>query len=204
MSISIVSAKRNEMPSSLLRGMYKLRHEVFNKRLHWDVEDFGELEIDQFDYRNPNYIVAKTNQEKIIGCWRLIPTSKKYMLEEVFSEMLGEYPLPKCENIWELSRFAVVDKRPKGYMLSESTVFMIKEIIDFALENNISNYVTVTSAGVERLMKSTGIPIQRIGVQKPISIGRVKSVLCIIPINDDFISVSDRLISEYLSEKIAA
>ena len=204
MSISIISAKRNRMPASLLRGMYHLRHQVFNKRLHWDIQDFGELEIDQFDYRNPDYIIAKDLTEKIIGCWRLIPTAEKYMLEEVFDFMLGNYPLPKDETIWELSRFAVIDKKPVGHTLSEATVFMIKEIMDFALKKNISGYLAVTSVGVERLMKSAGIPMERIGNKKPLMTGNVKSVLCLIPVNEQFIDATYSLVQEYASLEVAA
>lgn len=204
MSINIISAKRNKIPAPLLRGMYRLRHEVFNKRLEWDVQDFGELEIDQFDYRNPDYIIAKNLTEKIIGCWRLIPTTEKYMLEEVFRFMLGSNPLPKNKNIWELSRFAVIDKKPIGHTLSEATVFMIKEIVDFALQRHISGYLAVTSVGVERLMKSAGIPMQRIGNKKSVYIGNVKSVLCLIPINEQFINATNNLVNEYISVEIAA
>ncbi len=192
------------MPANLLRGMYKLRHQVFNQRLHWDVQDFGEMEIDQFDYRNPHYIIAKNHGKKITGCWRLIPTTEKYMLEEVFNYMLGNEALPKSKEIWELSRFAVTDKKPAGHTLSEATVFMIKEIIDFALNKNISGYLAVTSVGVERLMISAGIPMQRIGSKKSISIGNVKSVLCLIPINEKFIKATNILIHEYEHNKIAA
>ena len=204
MSINIISANRNKMPASLLRGMYHLRYEIFNQRLHWDVEDFGELEIDQFDYRNPNYIVAKNPIEEVVGCWRLMPTTEKYMLEEVFDFMLGDYPLPKDKKIWELSRFAVKDNLTNGHILSEATVHMINEIIDFAFKKDISAYLAVTSAGVERLMKLAGIPMQRIGLKKPINIGNVKSVLCLIPVNEQFIKAAKNLLSEYSLTNIAA
>jgi acyl homoserine lactone synthase len=177
--------------------MYRLRHQVFNERLHWDVQDFGELEIDQFDYQNPNYILAKDLTEKIIGCWRLIPTSENYMLEEVFDFMLGSQPLPKDEKIWELSRFAVIDTKPVGYALSEATVFMIKEIMDFALKKKITGYLAVTSVGVERLMKFVDIPMERVGNKKAVMIGNVKSVLCLIPVNQQFINSTYRLVNEY-------
>ena len=179
-----------------LRGMYRLRHQVFNERLHWDVQDFGELEIDQFDYQNPNYILANSG-EKVIACWRLIPTSENYMLEEVFDFMLGNQPLPKDEKIWELSRFAVIDAKPVGCALSEATVFMIREIMDFALKKKITGYLAVTSVGVERLMKSVGIPMERVGNKKAVMIGNVKSVLCLTPVNQLFINSTYRLVNEY-------
>lgn len=196
MQINIINGKRNNIPASLLRGMYRLRHQVFNKKLHWDVQDFGELEIDQFDYRNPNYILAKDITENVIGCWRLIPSTEKYMLEEVFNFMLGSFSLPKDQRIWELSRFAVVDRKFSDQALSRVTVLMIKEIIDFALKKNISAYLAVTSIGVERLMKSVGIPMERIGLEKPVMIGNVKSVLCLIPVNKTFIRVVSELVDE--------
>ncbi len=197
MSINIISAKKNKMPAPLLRGMYHLRYQVFNKRLHWDVQDFGELEIDQFDYQNPDYIIAKNHIDRIIGCWRLIPTTENHMLEEIFSNMLGDYSLPKNENIWELSRFAVIDKIPKGYVLSETTALMMRELNDFAKRNNITSYLGVTSVGFERLMKSAGVPIQRIGVKNPVYLGKVKSVLCLFPINQEFSNACERLVFKY-------
>ena len=204
MSIKIITAKRNKVPASLLRAMYRLRYEVFSQRLKWEVQDFGELEIDEFDYRNPEYIIAKDHIEDVVGCWRLIPTTEKYMLEEVFKFLLGDTPLPKDENIWELSRFAVVDNRGNDHKLSLASVLMIREIIDFALKNNITSYLAVTSVGVERLMKSVGIPMQRIGMKEAVYIGNVKSVLCSIPINQQFINATDNLLREYNPTDIAA
>lgn len=202
MTINIMHGKRGTLPRRILKGMHRLRHQVFNERLHWNLKTFKELEIDQFDRNNATYIIAEDNAEKIIGCWRLLSTTDKYMLKEVFHFMLGDEVPPKNDKIWELSRFAVRDKEFAQYILSETTVYMIKEIIDFALRKEIFAYITVTSIGVERLMKSAGMPLKRIGIKKPIAIDGIKSVLCIIPINEQFISATDDLIRKYALSKL--
>lgn len=204
MSVQIITAKRNKMPAPLLRNMYRLRYKVFCQRLKWEVQDFGELEIDEFDYRNPEYIIAKDQIENVVGCWRLIPTTEKYMLEEVFSFLLGDMPLPKDENIWELSRFAVVDSHTNDQKLSLASILMIKQVIDFALKNNITSYLAVTSIGVERLLKSVGIPMKRIGLKKSVYIGNVKSVLCSIPIDQKLLNDITNLLNKYEPEDMAA
>jgi acyl homoserine lactone synthase len=203
MTINIMHGQRNTLPRKVLIGMHRLRHQVFNERLHWNLKTFKALEVDQFDNNHSDYIIAEDNAGNIIGCWRLLSTTKKYMLKEVFHFMLGDEVLPKSDKIWELSRFAIADKESVQYILSETTVYMIKEIIAFALRKEISAYITVTSIGVERLMKSAGMPLKRIGIKKPIAIDGIKSVLCIIPINKQFISATDSLMKKYESSKLA-
>src|ERR1700716_3981750 len=88
-----------------LEGMFRLRHEVFKERLAWEVGSQNGRERDMFDDLDPVYIVCEEGND-VLGSWRLLPTTKPYMLKDVFPELLYGMPAPEAPDVWEISRFA--------------------------------------------------------------------------------------------------
>jgi acyl homoserine lactone synthase len=175
-----------------LCGMFAFRHEVFFKKLGWDVETHGNLEYDLFDTFNPVYMVAKDDNESIEGCWRLLPTTGSYMLRDTFPQLLRGEAIPCEKQIWELSRFAVDASSEDSNMhapLNSLTMGMIRNLYDFAVSNQIDQFVTVTSVALERLLRRTGLPIHRFGDGKAQRVGRVLTVACWVEINEQFANV---------------
>ena len=172
-----------------LCGMFAFRHEVFFKKLGWDVETHDSMEFDLFDTFNPVYMVAKDEHESIEGCWRLMPTTGSYMLRDTFPQLLRGEQVPCDKQIWELSRFAVDASHDEGNVqapLNSVTMGMIRSLYDFAVENGIDQFVTVTSVALERLLKRTGLPIHRFGDGKAQRVGKVLTVACWVDINEQF------------------
>src|SRR5512133_3935759 len=96
-------------------GMFRLRYETFRVRLGWDVETTDDgLEIDQFDGDNSSYILARSPEDEIDACWRLLPTLGPNMLRDVFPQLLHGLPVPAAADVWELSRFAINSSRATG------------------------------------------------------------------------------------------
>src|SRR5215472_13671237 len=89
-----------------LHGMFRLRYRVFKIRLDWDVTTSGDLEFDEFDGDRPYYIVHEDEGGAVDGCVRLLPTTGRYMLRDVFPALLGSDIAPATHRIWEASRFA--------------------------------------------------------------------------------------------------
>lgn len=175
-----------------LCGMFAFRHEVFFKKLGWDVETHGNLEYDLFDTFNPVYMVAKDDKESIEGCWRLLPTTGSYMLRDTFPQLLRGEEIPCDKQIWELSRFAVDASSEGGNMqapLNSLTMGMIRSLYGFAISHQIDQFVTVTSVALERLLKRTGLPVRRFGDGKAQRVGRVLTVACWVEINELFANV---------------
>lgn len=188
--LNVVIGKEGEkkITPQLMDQMFKLRYEVFHEKLGWQVDGTDQKERDDFDYLNPVYMIAN-DQQNAKGCWRLLPTTGPNMLFNTFPVLLRGENMPQAESIWELSRFAVTSpsRRYKGQIyLSELTYAMIEQLIEFADDNNIEQYVTVTSVAVERLMKRCDIPMIRFGDGQSTVIGEVDSVACWIPVNDQF------------------
>ena len=95
--------------SGLTRGMHRLRGRVFKERLDWDVSVSDGLEIDQYDTFKPTYLLA-VEQDEVVGCVRLLPTTGRNMLADTFPVLLDGHAAPKATNIWESSRFCVDTK----------------------------------------------------------------------------------------------
>lgn len=175
--------------NSDIDGMYKLRGDVFKERLKWDVKTVNGREVDEFDNLNPIYLLSRNQRKKIEGCLRLLPTTCSYMLEKVFPELLRGEEIPKQDDIWEWSRFAVLPVDDHGVAqgnLNEVTIGIFRSAYEFAVQHEIKQYVAVTSVAAERLLKQLKLPIRRFGDGKATRLGKVLSVAVWVDINDQY------------------
>ncbi len=58
---------------------------------------------------------------------------------------------------------------------------MMESAVEFALEHRVTQFVTVTTVAIERLLKTLGVPTQRFGV--PVQVGIEKTVAFTIEVN---------------------
>jgi acyl homoserine lactone synthase len=175
-----------------MQGMYKLRYEVFAKKLGWDVKTVNEMEMDQYDdLASVAYVLAKAPDGQVDACWRILPTSGPYMLRDTFPELLHGQQAPEAEDCWELSRFAIATSpslTANGTFGPLSKALMV-ESARFATARGINRYVTVTTPIMERMMKHQGLHIHRIG--PAIKIGIAAAVACIIEVDDITLNAID-------------
>ena len=164
--------------------MFRLRYDVFHLRLHWDVVVENGREQDQFDDGNSVYMLATNESSDVTGGWRLRRTTGRYMLRDVFPQLLHGLAAPADRCIWEISRFAV-DTQTKantaGFSLGDVARRLLLDAVQFAIQHQINQYVLVISVAVERLVASSGVVLHRFG--PPIRIGRVLSVACWVDID---------------------
>ena len=162
--------------SRRLEGMFKLRHEVFKERLDWEVGSQNGRERDMFDDLDPVYIVCE-DEGDVLGSWRLIPTTKPYMLTDVFPELLYGMPAPEAPDVWEISRFAV-SKRVIGNdslgTIKKVTNLLLEQLFTFAAQRNIRQIVAVADVRFERILKRSGLLTHRYG--PPMQIGVTRAI----------------------------
>ncbi len=63
---------------------------------------------------------------------------------------------------------------------------MFQSLYHHAQSQGIERYVTVTSTGVEKLIKRLGIPCERVGDQQVHMLGDTRSVALLIPMNERY------------------
>ncbi len=170
----------------LFRSMYRFRHKVFHDNLGWEVASNEGLEHDHFDKLDPVYMISG-DYRQVEGCWRLLPTSGPYMLKDTFPQLLRGTHAPQAEEVWEISRFAVLPSRTRSRSqanICSITFDLLRAGVDFADQNGIKHYVFVTSVAVERLLQRAGLTLHRMGDGKAQRVGKVLSVACWIDIDD--------------------
>ncbi len=158
-----------------LEQMYRLRADVFGKRLGW-VECQEGYERDEFDALDPTYILAVDTEEQVVGCARLLPASGPTMLQAIFSNLLHGKPLLSHPGMVESSRFCV-NTTYKGGTYGRPhlvTQTMLAAIAEWCCCNGYSEIVTVTDLRLERLLNRSGWPLSRLG--QPLLINETWSV----------------------------
>ncbi len=91
----------------LARTMFRDRADQFSDRLGWEVsvDDTG-AERDQYDDLCPLYVIWEQPDGSHGGSMRLLPTTGRVMVNEVFGHLTGGAPITS-PLIWECTRFCL-------------------------------------------------------------------------------------------------
>ena len=205
--ILVGQARDAVIDGNTLNQLFRFRYKVFHERLGWDVRIENNMEQDAYDELNPTYIVAKNRRKEIEACTRLLPTTGPYMLKDTFPQLLCGNEAPADPLIWELSRFAVLPSNHTEYtqaILNSLTFDMLRSLYEFAHQRGIQQYILVTSAALERLLKKTGLPLYRFGNRKTQYVGKVLTVVCWLDINEQFRQAVYKNYTPAVEERVAA
>ncbi|WP_035971274.1 acyl-homoserine-lactone synthase [Bradyrhizobium sp. WSM3983] len=156
---------------NVLTSMYRLRRRIFKDRLDWSVSISGDMEIDVYDALSPTYILAVSEQQEVLGCVRLLPTTGPTMLADTFGNLLGNRAAPRDERILESSRFCVDTGRTfeaSRHGLSRATFVLFAAMIEAMRAKGAQSIVTVTDARMERILRRAGWPLERLSEPQPL------------------------------------
>ncbi|MDD3182680.1 MAG: acyl-homoserine-lactone synthase [Alphaproteobacteria bacterium] len=147
----------------LLFDMHRLRKRVFKDRMGWPVTvTEGGLEIDQFDLPEALYLLALNNDGKVIGNWRLLPTTGSTMVRDVWPQFLESLPMPSSSTVWEASRFAV--DSPDGQseeslaQINRATQELFCGLTELSIMCGIKQIYTLYDMRIARLLKRLDCP----------------------------------------------
>ncbi|MBR1194193.1 GNAT family N-acetyltransferase [Bradyrhizobium sp. AUGA SZCCT0240] len=154
-----------------LTRMYRLRRRVFKDRLDWSVSLSGDLEIDIYDALSPTYLLVLSNENEVLGCVRLLPTTGPTMLADTFANLLGAQAAPRDERILESSRFCVDTERSVEsgrHGFNRATFVLFAAMIEAMRSSGARSIVTVTDARMERILRRAGWPLERLSDPQPL------------------------------------
>lgn len=163
-----VSSASEGLPNDLYSKVARYRHKVFVERLGWPLQTQNGVELDQFDRPDTVYVIAQDDDGCVIGCARLLPTTRPYLLGEVFPQLLNGLVPPCSPDVWELSRFAAMDFHSQPISASRQfsspiAIKLLQESIAYATAHGAKQLITVSPIGVERLLQKLGINAHRAG-----------------------------------------
>ncbi|UIP27412.1 acyl-homoserine-lactone synthase [Photobacterium sp. TLY01] len=171
-----------------LDDLGRFRHDVFIKQLKWDLNITSSeegIETDEFDTESARYVIAYNDNDKIVGCARLIPTYSPYLLSDVFP-YLCESDLPRDIATWEISRYAAY-----GHELESLPFDIFKFAMQLAGMHGVKHLVAVTTVAIERYFLRRGVILHRMG--KVNRKGKDKLIALSFPVeqfdDDDFLNV---------------
>lgn len=169
--MEIVYGNSTNLHPQLMNSAARYRHKVFIEKLGWQLNCDDLLENDQFDRPDTVYVIAKNDTGEIVGIARLLPTTRPYLLGDIFPQLLNGIKPPVSEDVWELSRFAAVDFESQqttamGQFSSSQTIELLNAAIECARRHGAKRLITVSPVGVERLMRKLGLQARRAGPPK--------------------------------------
>ncbi|MEO1562858.1 MAG: acyl-homoserine-lactone synthase [Pseudomonadota bacterium] len=185
----VVDALNKDKYWPLLDEMYRLRARVFNERLGWEVKVENGMEIDEFDYLDPAYVIGLDDNGEVVSCVRALQTTGNHMLSDVFYEILGGQPPLRSVSLWESTRFCVDTNRLSNR--SESISLAMCEImigsLEFAQRSGIEDIITVIDPIIDRLLKRTdNAPYDYVG--EKVRFGKTYALAALLDCTDERIN----------------
>lgn len=160
----LLAGKLDDFPTSIRECLGVFRHKVFIERLHWNIPNIAPdatAEWDEFDTGNTVHLIALSATDEVCACARLMPTTRAYLLKEIFSELVDNAALPASASTWELSRFGGT-----ATLSSHATRVAGMSFFPYALALAASlgatSVVGVITHAVARLYRHSGVELQDI------------------------------------------
>lgn len=161
--IIATSIENAHLYGDILPSIYRLRHQGFKQRQSYDVPDYKGMEYDMYDTPATTYLAWRDEHGIVRGCTRLFPTTRPYMIEEIWPDSVCYTDLPKSENIWEASRFCI-DKTVQPELRKKIHGELLCAFQEFGLVQKIDWMIGVMTPPIWRFVfERAGWPIEYLG-----------------------------------------
>lgn len=182
------------LSATAFRKLAQYRYRVFVEQLGWPMGRADGLELDQFDQDHTEYVFGVSDEGNVCGCGRLLPTTRAYLLDEVFPYLLDGLPRPRSDEVWELSRFSAVDPAVDPALdlrqRTRRSEQLLLACLLHAAARGARRLITVSPLGIERLLKRMGAHAHRAG--PPCRIGDELVFACWIEIDEPTLTALSR------------
>lgn len=141
--IEAFSLKTAHWFGDALASQARLRYRIFVKYRALPHNHCDGMEYDEFDTPATVYLVWRDQNLIVRGLVRVAPTSLPYMLESYWPFLCKTRQLPKCEDVWEITRVCV-DKECEPRIRLRIMPELLCALQEFCFGNGISAIVGVT------------------------------------------------------------
>ena len=143
-------------------GVFKLRHDVFAKKLKWIPGNTDEHDHDEYDDISSNCYVTD-EQNAVVGTVRIIDSRQKFMMDKEFQFLVdSEKEYNKTPDSAEISRLAIANVSNKSKVFIIQTLFNLLEHWLNEHDKNYFYFVTTLKYS-NKLHSNYGIIVQQIG-----------------------------------------
>ena len=164
---------------------HRLRHRVFVEREGWTVPSYNGLEHDQFDTPAARYLVWLDQQQEVKGVIRLLPTTRPYMLEVLWPEMVAG-SLPRTSAAWEATRFGC-DRGLDTALRRRAVAELLAAMQEFGLAQGVRRYLAVMPVRLlEHVVVKAGCDVRPLGPAR--KIGRFPTVAASLAVSPEVLA----------------
>jgi len=123
-----------------LPTLLKCRYREFVLQHKYEVPTYNGMEYDQYDTPAAIYLIWRDVSGTIRAGMRLLPTSRPYMIQELWPQTVKEIDLPQKPTVWEATRFFIdksIDKNLRHLAHAE----ILCGMLEFALHYGIAKFI---------------------------------------------------------------
>jgi len=131
----------------VISSMHRLRYQEFVERLGYDVPCHDSMEYDQYDTLAAIHFVWRDDSGVVRASLRISPTTKPYMIKDIWPYVVENMELPASESVWEATRLCV-DKDLSKDMHQSVHAQLLCALQEYALSNKISSYIGIAPPGL--------------------------------------------------------
>jgi N-acyl-L-homoserine lactone synthetase len=151
----------------ILDQLFRMRARVFRERLNWDVVVTEGRERDLYDDLNPLYVLSMDERSgDVRGAVRILPTTSRHMMEDIFHQYFDEQVVVRSPNVWECTRFCIHPEHEKVVTptgLNVATCELLYGVCSVALESGIEQLLGVSELPMLRIYRRSGWAPEIIG-----------------------------------------
>jgi N-acyl-L-homoserine lactone synthetase len=170
--IQVIDQTNTHLHSETLRSFAALRYQVFVKQLGWQLpcEEPG-FEHDQFDDGAAVYLVLTDCNGHAMGGARLLDTSRRSLLAEVFPYLVDGSP-PTDPKVFEVTRFVATS--PNGERIDCTELLWALQV--YGVWAGLTHFVSVSYLSLEPILRRSGYRFRRLGRAMPMDGSRVAAL----------------------------
>jgi N-acyl-L-homoserine lactone synthetase len=175
MKVHIVTPANRGRYAAELREMHRLRHEIFAEELGWTACKAADgLDRDEFDDEHAVYLIA-AEFGQVYGSVRLLPTWRRCMVLESFSEWLTPGAFEPAPDAWEWTRWAPgTVHHPRALIKARSA--LIVGALEFAASRGVRTYLTFCETKFVTQLIELGWEPEPLGLPRPFDQGTAIAV----------------------------
>jgi N-acyl-L-homoserine lactone synthetase len=163
MGPKIISIENFHEFGDVMPGMLRLRFREFKQRQSYDIPTFKNMEYDKYDTPAAVYVVWRNRSGEVLGCSRMAPTDRAYMIEDLWPSLVTDMPLPHDPFIWESSRFCI-DSNLSVEERKQIKNEILQAKIEYALAVGIKGMIGVMPPLIWRsVFINSGWPVDHLG-----------------------------------------
>jgi len=161
--VYIVNRFNRSAHSALVQAMHAERKRVFVDMLRWDLPHENNLEYDQYDGDDAQYLILQDQENgDHLASLRLLRTDRPHILGDIFPFLCDEI-VPSGFDVREITRFCLSSKL-NAQDRQQARNILVRGMVEYGLISGFSAYTAVCEMGFLSQVLAVGWDVDPLGM----------------------------------------